>query len=107
MITVQYSLPALIVITWPAEIIALIFIFSGVLVGGNDFRLLRLKEARLPAVKGGGYQVEKDRYTLVSASFQTRDNSLSRADTEICGMHIVIFHRLNHYQGTEASVPMG
>jgi hypothetical protein len=48
----------------PAKIPDLNFISSGVFVGSNDFRLLRLKEARLPAVKGGGHQVEKSRYAL-------------------------------------------
>jgi len=72
-------LPALIVITWPAEILALIFISSGVFVGGNDFRFLRLKEVRLPAVKGGGHQFEKSRYALNMLHFQQIDKFLGIA----------------------------
>jgi hypothetical protein len=57
------NLPAPAVITKPGKIQDLNSISSGVFVGGNDFGFLRLKEARLPAVKGG-HQVEKSRYAI-------------------------------------------
>jgi hypothetical protein len=59
----------LFLITKPAKIADMIFIFCQGLGEEYGFKCLRLKEAGLPAGKAGSYQVEPSRYDLDMGSF--------------------------------------
>jgi hypothetical protein len=56
----------------PANTAYMIFISSMGICGEDDFKCLRLKEARIPEGKSGGNQLEKRRYALDIGSLLAR-----------------------------------